>query len=817
MGGDDSFLYQATDMVEDINSDSDMFSDNERKVIPDTPSDEEEVKDDEGNSDDLDNETSVLRGLLEELGLKLNSAVAKSCRTTKGMVICDMTCKVDTETSFNVKLARPNRTSAVLAATRDITVKLRRKFFPEILESDLELCGQKQLLLELCKSAKRPEPNFTSWLERGLYCARVKVGEEEVTAGAAFQMLAEAEGSAAKIWIDLYGGAREAKTVPFSEAFTIDVDDSVDEQVSKENLPNMERVLHKEDSPESNRRPKQGGFFSSLDNITTEELSVATTGSGTPDIKTAFALLDKKKKAKEVKHWSPRKEATIVPRRSPRKQMKLQFQAQKKSDLMKELFDDSSLSVASQDDIEEDEGETETPVKRARSVSSDKSSKKSKQEKDIMTSSVVQEMTRATRKMDEKSFSSPKSDDKYLGSKKSAQSEVSATPALKISPKKKFGMFGKLSKKVEEEVEVKPKFQFHQPKEDMKSIKDHFSSGKEKKIVGDKAGESKKVEDKGQSKKSKVFDDVVDPDLKNLCGGKAEKGSVSKKSKDNRSLKNKSGKSKIFEGDLDTDEADSTKKVEKNMKADKKENKSKSTGKVTKKPIENVSPVKKPSFKFLEEDKISAQKSKSKKVPSKSKAKEEDTESVVKTKESISSVFEVEDDPYVLEIQARKKKEAEKLAARTKVKTKGRKRESMARMAEFSQSLTGSQSLDECSQESSSDESGVKFKIPKLKKPRKKKENDPSQKKINAFFKQDVTSKEKERNDELEEARDYTPSIDELLKLPDRPEDGGKTMDEVLDDLDIEIAERKKKHEEEMAKIDTDIAAEKQRQEERRA
>ena len=41
-------------------------------------------------------------------------------------------------------------------------------------------------------------------------------------------------------------------------------------------------------------------------------------------------------------------------------------------------------------------------------------------------------------------------------------------------------------------------------------------------------------------------------------------------------------------------------------------------------------------------------------------------------------------------------------------------------------------------------------------------------------------------------------------------------MDEVLDDLDKEIADRKMKHEEEMAKIDTDIAAEKRRQEERR-
>ena len=40
-------------------------------------------------------------------------------------------------------------------------------------------------------------------------------------------------------------------------------------------------------------------------------------------------------------------------------------------------------------------------------------------------------------------------------------------------------------------------------------------------------------------------------------------------------------------------------------------------------------------------------------------------------------------------------------------------------------------------------------------------------------------------------------------------------MDEVLDDLDVEIDVRKKKHEEEMSCIDTDIAAEKRRQDER--
>jgi hypothetical protein len=211
-----------------------------------------------------------------------------------------------------------------------------------------------------------------------------------------------------------------------------------------------------------------------------------------------------------------------------------------------------------------------------------------------------------------------------------------------------------------------------------------------------------------------------------------------------------------------------------------------------------LSPIKKSSFEFLEEGKRNTI--------------EEEIEPVAISKECISSVFDFEDDPDVLEIQARKKREAEELAARTKVKTIGRKRESMARMAKFSQSVTGSQSLDKLSQESSSDESGPKLKIPKLKKPRKK---NSKMKKINSFLKKN--GKEKESKDELEETHDFTPSIDELLKLPDRPEDGGKTMDEVLDDLDIEIAERKKKHEEEMAQIDTDIAAEKERQEERRA
>jgi hypothetical protein len=156
-------------------------------------------------------------------------------------------------------------------------------------------------------------------------------------------------------------------------------------------------------------------------------------------------------------------------------------------------------------------------------------------------------------------------------------------------------------------------------------------------------------------------------------------------------------------------------------------------------------------------------------------------------RESVSTVFEVEDDPDVLLIVARKKREAEKLSVRTKVKTKGKKRESMVKMAEFSRSIT------------SSDERVARLKVPKLEIHRNR---DLSRRKSNY---------------ELEEGDDcdYLPSIDEILKIPERPDDGGKTMDEVLDDLDEEIAQRKKQHEEEMSGIDTDIAAERQRQEER--
>merc|ERR1719187_390162 len=108
-------------------------------------------------------------------------------------------------------------------------------------------------------------------------------------------------------------------------------------------------------------------------------------------------------------------------------------------------------------------------------------------------------------------------------------------------------------------------------------------------------------------------------------------------------------------------------------------------------------------------------------------------------------------------------------------------------------------------------------------KPRKKKakEEDKSQQEIKKFFKPEKVKKEKSSprksadclemtkdSEEESDDDDYKVNeqfLDDLLRLPERPADGGKTMDEILDDMDKEIAEKQRLHEEEMEVLDKDI------------
>ena len=63
----------------------------------------------------------------------------------------------------------------------------------------------------------------------------------------------------------------------------------------------------------------------------------------------------------------------------------------------------------------------------------------------------------------------------------------------------------------------------------------------------------------------------------------------------------------------------------------------------------------------------------------------------------------------------------------------------------------------------------------------------------------------------------FTPNIDDLLRLPERPDDGSKTQEEILDELDVEIAKRHKRHELDRAKVDKQIEEERKKKEERKA
>jgi len=802
---DDSFLYGAcTNLLDEkieYNSDKDMFGDEEKQIVPETPSPESPNEVIEHSPDapvdgvELDKETSVLKELLEDMGLRYNNVVTRNSSIMKGLTICEMSCQVNTKIKLEVKLARPDREQALIAAVKNITDQIKKKYFPEKVSVNDNLREFKKRLLEFCLEHKKPMPIYTKKLEGGMYRATVSVGEDEVSDDIAFDVLIEAEGSAAKLWLHLFGKTAKAtvKKVPISEAFDLELDNGV---TSEESVSRKELVTSKDTK-------RSAGFFEIVDNlnvsadvppVSSSSVSEVFSGECLPPkskIKAAFALLDEKSN-KVGKKWSPRKEAAAIPRRSPRKQMTVNnlFQPTKQNQklLMKEVFDDSSLSIASQEDTEEDD--YETPSKRARSSSSDtKSAKKHKNgklEKDEKVDFDEEVPLEALSEHPKNKQSSSRSSE----TKKKDSS----------SPKKKVGMFGKLSMKVDQEVKKdQPKFQFNQSIGEEKNTETPFTFKKQKTKSKDKDDPMKgkgKVEACTKSKRSNILEDATNKG--------EEKGSEEINDRNLKPLRSNSQKKKSVKlpADMETEISGDVRR----------------TGMMTKKKSfgdvgEQDSPVKK-IFKFAEKDKSTAQKNpKSKKPITKSKMTEEKSveDPVEESKKSISSVFEFEDDPYVLQIMEKKKKEAEKLAARSRNKTKGRKRESMAKMAVFSQGLAG-----ESSQGSDEDE-GAKFKIPKQKKPRKvkKKAEDRSQRKINSFF-SNGNGLEKTEKEEVEEAVDYTPSIDELLKIPDRPGDGGKTMDEVLDDLDKEIAERKKQHEAEMAKIDTDISAEKRRQEERR-
>ena len=147
---------------------------------------------------------------------------------------------------------------------------------------------------------------------------------------------------------------------------------------------------------------------------------------------------------------------------------------------------------------------------------------------------------------------------------------------------------------------------------------------------------------------------------------------------------------------------------------------------------------------------------------------------------SVSGVFDHEDDPFVKEIIKRQKKEAKDLHKRGKVESNGRRQSvAMAKKAKY---------------HSQSNEKDA-FKKPK----------ESNQVKV-------ISGEDKT----VYVSDGCLPDIDDLLKLPKRPDNGGKTKEEILDEQDVEIRKMQKKHDIDMAKADEEIEGERKKREERK-
>ena len=245
--------------------------------------------------------------------------------------------------------------------------------------------------------------------------------------------------------------------------------------------------------------------------------------------------------------------------------------------------------------------------------------------------------------------------------------------------------------------------------------------------------------------------------------------------------------------------------LKKAKKEDAKETKSKESGRS--------------AFKFssvdkkLKEDQVKkAGKKESKPGPSSKKVKKEKSLSPYKEPEAASgsSVFDHEDDPAVMEIVAKQRQEARALSRRSRGGNRGS--QSLARMAERKM----------CQSEGASSRTKRKLSQNKAKK-------DKSQPPIGKFFGVSKNKGSKETKEEVgeddqddDEASEldpayFNPNIDDLLKLPERPDDGSKTQEEILDELDVEIAKRHKRHELDSARVDKQIEEERKKKEERKA
>ena len=182
-----------------------------------------------------------------------------------------------------------------------------------------------------------------------------------------------------------------------------------------------------------------------------------------------------------------------------------------------------------------------------------------------------------------------------------------------------------------------------------------------------------------------------------------------------------------------------------------------------------------------------------------------------------SSVFDdVEDDPFIVQIQERQRKKEEKNKRERQRRRDRKSLASIAKMIQSSQPVSlkkeGEEVFKTFSVTSQGDEE-EDFKEAKKSSQRDRKggqrKGNQGVQKIDKFMKKEGKRKGREEEDCL-------PSIDELLAMPERNEDG-KTIDNILDEEDKEIAKRQERHKKEMEKVEHEMELEEQKRRDREA
>lgn len=166
--------------------------------------------------------TDELKSLLARLGLDLACAIKASFSQQKkgGPWLVKMICTLTSKKSHIAELARNSKQEAVAAVTEKIIRWLKENHFACETYIDNSLAAYYESLKDFCQKTGRPKPEKVTNLDKlSKYVAKVSVGDLCVKSQVSYTYMVEAQGAAAKLWLDMYGGNWRKLMEKSSEVF----------------------------------------------------------------------------------------------------------------------------------------------------------------------------------------------------------------------------------------------------------------------------------------------------------------------------------------------------------------------------------------------------------------------------------------------------------------------------------------------------------------------------------------------------------------------------------------------------------------------